>query len=199
MTDSPSCSVCGKSGEIFRCSGCKTRFYCGRECQTSDWKSHKRPCAAAPKWYDKHRVCSDGNNHEGRLELITWDCPEAEYGSLGWGACSSDEADDLKKKFETEFGGDEEKFFEYWPQGFRWTCCGTDAGMEYGCDHHGSGSQPCSCDFCGMGKPLPASIFNEKTPSRHGLNLRRGPDPRSFNRFAAIHTATSRTMMGLEM
>ncbi|KAJ7217714.1 hypothetical protein GGX14DRAFT_597525 [Mycena pura] len=179
-SSTPSCSVCGASGQISRCSGCKGRYYCGTACQRGDWNTHKRACAAAPKWYDKHRKCQDGRNHEGRLELITWDCPEEE---LGWGACFADESDDLKKKFETEFGSDEEKFFEHWPQGFRWTCCGTDGGMDYGCDHHGSGSRSCTCDYCRMGEPLPDDVFNEKTAARHGLNLRRGPDVRSFRQY----------------
>lgn len=25
---------------------------------------------------------------------------------------------------------------------------GTDAGMDYGCDHHGTGSTACTCDYC---------------------------------------------------
>ncbi|KAJ7451707.1 hypothetical protein B0H11DRAFT_2001080 [Mycena galericulata] len=194
----PSCAVCGiKSGDLSRCSGCKARYYCGRVCQTADWKSHKGPCAATPKWYDKYRMCKDGNSHEGRLELVTWDCPEE---GTGWGACFAEDSADMKRQFETEFGGDEEKFYEYWPRGFRWTCCGTHARMNFGCDHHGTGSRPCTCDFCKMGKPLPSSIFNEKTAERHGLKaLRRGPDPRSYNRFLAIEAATGRTMFGLEM
>ncbi|KAK7005802.1 hypothetical protein R3P38DRAFT_3039683 [Favolaschia claudopus] len=191
-----SCSVCKKTGDLFRCSGCKTRCYCGRECQTSDWKSHKRACAAAPKWYDKHRKCQDGSKHEGRLELVTWDCPEEE---LGWGACFANESEDLKKQFETEYGGDEEKFFGYWPKGFRWTCCGTDAEMDYGCDHHGSGSRPCTCDFCKMGKPLPDSVYLDKTATRHGLKLRRGPDQRSYNSFTAGIAGVARTSLGMDM
>jgi hypothetical protein len=54
-------------------------------------------------------------------------CPSE---GTGWGHCIEEEADDLKKKFETEFGGSLEKFHQYWPQGFRWTCCGTDAGIS---------------------------------------------------------------------
>ena len=76
---------------------------------------------------------------------MTWPSPKEE---LGWGGCFADESDDLKRKFEVEFGGDEARFYKHWPQGFRWTCCGTDAGMKWGCDHHGTGSKPCSCDFC---------------------------------------------------
>jgi hypothetical protein len=66
-------------------------------------------------------LCRDGNSHEGRLELITWDCPEE---GKGWGAYFADESESLKRKFEIEFESDEEKLFDYWPRGFRWTCCG---------------------------------------------------------------------------
>ena len=53
--------------------------------------------------------------------------------------------------------------------------------------------------FCRMGKPLPESIYKEKTASRMGLNLPRGPDPRSFNPALAITAATGRTFLGMEM
>jgi hypothetical protein len=52
------------------------------------------------------------------LELITWDCPEEE---TGWGHVCYEEAEDEKRKFETEYGGDLEKWFKHWPDGFRWT------------------------------------------------------------------------------
>lgn len=76
---------------------------------------------------------------------MTWPSPQEE---LGWGGCFANESDDLKRKFERQFGGDEARFYKHRPQAFRWTCCGTDAGMKWGCDHHGTGSKPCSCDFC---------------------------------------------------
>jgi len=175
------CSVCGKAEEegaarLFRCTGCRARLYCGQGCQKSDWPAHKTACKATPVWYDKHRKCQDGSKHEGRLELITWACPEEE---TGWGACLTEESDDLRRKFETEFNSDLEKFHEYWPQGMRWSCCGLASDIPYGCDHHGSGSRPCTCDYCRGGEPLPDSIYHEKTASRMNLNLRRGPDPRS--------------------
>jgi hypothetical protein len=44
--------------------------------------------------------------------------------------------------------GDEKKLYDEWPQGFRWTCCGTPGDQKFGCDHHGRGSKPCTCDFC---------------------------------------------------
>ena len=37
------CSVCSKAGTK-RCSKCKIQYYCSRECQMKDWKTHKRIC-----------------------------------------------------------------------------------------------------------------------------------------------------------
>ena len=52
---------------------------------------------------------------------------------------------------------------------------------------------------CRMGKSLPDEIYEEKTTSRMGLNLPRGPDPRSFNSLLAITAATGRSMFGMDM
>lgn len=40
------CAACAKSshGQLKRCSGCKTRFYCSVECQRNDWQKHKPVC-----------------------------------------------------------------------------------------------------------------------------------------------------------
>ena len=70
----------------------------------------------------------------------------------GVGNCiAGEDSDGLRQKFETEFAGSEERLYEYWPQGFRWTCCGTEGDQDIGCDHHGKGPTPCSCDFCQVG------------------------------------------------
>ncbi|KAL6405417.1 hypothetical protein AUP68_11171 [Ilyonectria robusta] len=102
---------------------------------------------ASSQWCDRHRRCEDGCSHEGKLELITW-TSTAGGDRMGWGNCLASESDALKEKFEKEFNSNEEKMYEYWPQGFRWTCCGTEGDQRFGCDHHGNGSTPCSCDFC---------------------------------------------------
>jgi hypothetical protein len=167
------CFVCTKGKEeadakkLFNCTGCKARLYCGtvrycfmslsvlltklaptgQRCQKVDWPTHKKQCKSTV-WYDKYRKCGyrgSREKHEGRLELITWPCPEDD---TGWGACFAEESDGLRHQFETEFHGDFEKFYKYWPQGFRWTCCGCCGSSTYGCDHHGTGSKPCTCDFC---------------------------------------------------
>ncbi|EIM84495.1 uncharacterized protein STEHIDRAFT_100561 [Stereum hirsutum FP-91666 SS1] len=170
------CRIEMPGNQIKRCGRCKGPQYCSEQCQLADWPSHKGSCQRQTVWYDKYRACEDGSIHEGRLELITWPSPTE---GTGWGACLLEEADDLKRKFETQFNGDQNKFFKYWPQGFRWTCCGTDGGMTWGCDHHGTGKKPCTCDYCRAGTPLPDDIYRERSATRYGLRLERGPDPRS--------------------
>ena len=50
-----------------------------------------------------------------------------------------------------------------------------------------------------MGKPLPEGIYKQKTAASMGLNLPRGPDPRSYNPALAVSAAVGRSMFGLEM
>ena len=50
-----------------------------------------------------------------------------------------------------------------------------------------------------MGKPLPDSIYKERSQTRHGLKLLRGPDPRSFHPGIAQVSAMARSTMGLEL
>jgi hypothetical protein len=35
------CVVCAKKGAWKKCSTCKKDYYCGKECQKTDWKRHK--------------------------------------------------------------------------------------------------------------------------------------------------------------
>ncbi|KII86097.1 hypothetical protein PLICRDRAFT_31577 [Plicaturopsis crispa FD-325 SS-3] len=51
LTNNPGCAVCGKS-VTSRCTQCMSIAYCGRECQTQDWKSHKATCKSLKggKW-----------------------------------------------------------------------------------------------------------------------------------------------------
>ncbi|THU85533.1 hypothetical protein K435DRAFT_822386 [Dendrothele bispora CBS 962.96] len=44
------CARCGKRDvKLQRCSGCLKIAYCGRDCQTADWKNHKTVCAKKSK------------------------------------------------------------------------------------------------------------------------------------------------------
>ena len=40
------CANCGSTRNLKPCGGCKSTFYCGRDCQTNAWKNkgHKREC-----------------------------------------------------------------------------------------------------------------------------------------------------------
>jgi len=42
------CLNCKKEGNL-RCNRCKAAFYCSKECQVQDWKSHKAICNASKK------------------------------------------------------------------------------------------------------------------------------------------------------
>lgn len=79
---------------------------------------------------------------------MTWEYTDEDGVRMGWGNVVVEEVEDIKRKFKVDYKGKKRLFFKYWPQGFRWTCCGTDGLMNEGCDHHGSGSKPCTCDFC---------------------------------------------------
>lgn len=50
---------------------------------------------------------------------MTWKGEDEHVGTLGWGGVVEDESENHRKKFETEFASSEEKFYKYWPQGFR--------------------------------------------------------------------------------
>jgi len=43
---SKACAVCDKESTT-RCSRCHTQYYCSRDCQKSDWASHKANCKKA--------------------------------------------------------------------------------------------------------------------------------------------------------
>jgi len=38
------CMKCRKNSTTQRCANCKSVYYCSRECQKKDWKSHKKHC-----------------------------------------------------------------------------------------------------------------------------------------------------------
>ncbi|KAL0488771.1 zmynd10 [Acrasis kona] len=196
------CENCGKIAPQ-QCSRCKNAYYCSIDCQKTKWQEHKKVCVVPEKilnntWWKKHAKCDDGSLHEGRLELISWKSISELGEEIGWGNVIIKEADDLREKFEKQFKGDEEKFYKYRPEAFRWTCCGTSGCCKFGCDHHGLGSKPCSCDFCHMGEPIPDEIYNKKTAENMGLKLPRGPDKRSFNPQQAAIAKMMRGLYGLD-
>jgi hypothetical protein len=42
------CEHCGRCApRLMRCGRCRRSFFCGKECQTAGWKSHKATCTRA--------------------------------------------------------------------------------------------------------------------------------------------------------
>lgn len=53
---------------------------------------------------------------------------------MGWGAVVIEEAEDHKRSFYNEYGGDQERFFEWWPQvglPSAWVSKRLEAGMPH--------------------------------------------------------------------
>jgi hypothetical protein len=67
--------------------------------------------------------------------------------------------------------GNFSKFYDYWPQGFRWTCCGLPGDYQWGCDHHFPG---CRCDKCKCGYKLPEGFVEKRDKSAHARSLKLG-------------------------
>lgn len=43
------CELCGKMENLMKCGRCRSSFYCSKEHQRQDWKTHKRVCKEADK------------------------------------------------------------------------------------------------------------------------------------------------------
>jgi hypothetical protein len=44
IVDLDKCGKCGREGELKKCARCLSVAYCGRECQTAHWPTHKVHC-----------------------------------------------------------------------------------------------------------------------------------------------------------
>jgi hypothetical protein len=167
---------CDSTTDLKSRTRCKVAHYCSKKHQISDWKRHKKWCQEAPsddtatevEWWKKDHQCeycaethpwnkacglppgAREEFHEGKPELMLWALDK-----------------EAKSKFESEFHGNEEALASYRSDYFRWNCCGTSVDSCHPCDHHGRGSQPCSCDFCVGGKQTP----KRQTMENYGLDL----------------------------
>jgi hypothetical protein len=43
------CAACGSPAAALRCGGCREAFYCGKDCQRSDWRAGHKAACAGPK------------------------------------------------------------------------------------------------------------------------------------------------------
>ncbi|OJD26670.1 hypothetical protein ACJ73_01953 [Blastomyces percursus] len=76
-TDSKKCGTCAIADvNLKRCAKCHTKFYCSRDCQKRDWKTHKKICARnAPS--SENNIPSKGlsvaiDKPFHRLDARTW-------------------------------------------------------------------------------------------------------------------------------
>ena len=67
------CAVCQSATSLKKCSRCQNTELFSSTCQGSDRPTHKASCQRPSAWYDAERRCEDRTEHEGRLELITWE------------------------------------------------------------------------------------------------------------------------------
>lgn len=69
VADLSSCAACGCASAPHRCGKCKGRKYCFKECQRSDWKSHRGACRDHPQLSSR---VSPGGSHQRHFGL--WCC-----------------------------------------------------------------------------------------------------------------------------
>ncbi|KAJ7211625.1 hypothetical protein GGX14DRAFT_448903, partial [Mycena pura] len=130
---------CGKHATL-RCSGCKSILYCGVECQTQNWKIHKKDCkslasgtnaSAEPEQNDKPRVthCTGcalrfgGEN--GEPDTICPDC--------GYVACESCVCHNRRGSCYCENSNFGHNYCERVPE---WYHCSSRTGKVYRGDNH---------------------------------------------------------------
>jgi hypothetical protein len=69
-TDAPKCVVCFTHVDIVKkCGKCKKRIYCDKQCQKSDWKSHKHWCGKSGEINIDYEIKSTHNKGLGTFAL----------------------------------------------------------------------------------------------------------------------------------
>ena len=74
-----SCNTCHKPqddlpGPLKACAKCRTTYYCSRDCQKEDWKTHKKVCASQAARYQSSstdsRRQSTSSRHTPGFEVV---------------------------------------------------------------------------------------------------------------------------------
>ncbi|KAK3710703.1 hypothetical protein LTR37_010122 [Vermiconidia calcicola] len=96
-TPSLTCATCSKAGAtngspLQKCGGCRTTFYCSKDCQKADWKSHRTSCKKQNSTNSGTKQNGNGNFQSSKatmeamlgLNTTTWlyNRPEAEVYTL---------------------------------------------------------------------------------------------------------------------
>ena len=79
------CDTCGKENPPLRCGQCRCNFYCDRECQKKDWKSHKGICKGLQKKIEESATLAETatdfekkyNEHSGSSCSICYEVIES--------------------------------------------------------------------------------------------------------------------------
>eukprot|EP01063_Lacrimia_lanifica_P033139 TRINITY_DN5820_c0_g2_i2.p1 TRINITY_DN5820_c0_g2~~TRINITY_DN5820_c0_g2_i2.p1 ORF type:complete len:372 (+),score=120.63 TRINITY_DN5820_c0_g2_i2:127-1242(+) len=179
----------------------KLQTLLGRAGKDAWWKGADHKCGYCLETHEIARSCHckiekerkgmifEQEFHDGELQLMTWLMEEEkDVGQL--------------RLFRTVCEGKEDVYFKH-PKGtheyFRWTCCRQTWGEgKNGCDHHGTGSTPCSCDFCRAGLPVPEKFRHPDAPAAKHLEMRLswGPDPRSKTAAGVMNLQMRQAVMG---
>jgi len=78
-----SCAVCGKqNGKLSHCAKCGVTQYCGRECQKSDWPTHKKACASRGLSDDARPAIVDAMRLPWQLEQMLATSGDAHFSSI---------------------------------------------------------------------------------------------------------------------
>ena len=68
------CDHCHKSGAQSKCGKCREVYYCSKECQVNDWKSHKSSCLEThmimSKYLESIRIMNDYIRDHENVDLV---------------------------------------------------------------------------------------------------------------------------------
>ena len=86
--DRTACAACGAKQQIMkRCTRCKAVVYCSRDCQTSDWQTHRLLCGPTPQHtiHTEDTCSSSGGEPELPLRSGARVHPDGRYEAFAGG------------------------------------------------------------------------------------------------------------------
>merc|ERR1712205_199373 len=85
--DRTACAACAKQQTMKRCTRCKAVVYCSRDCQTSDWQTHRLLCGPNPQHtvQTEDTCSSSGGEPEPPLQSGARVHPDGRYEAFAGG------------------------------------------------------------------------------------------------------------------